>query len=120
MQAWLILNAYTAVLICMLMFFNNRRELRRSIQSHAFGQLLLMVLILVVMDSLSRSGYGDDSVMGELSIVGTYIVMAFHPFIYYFSLKYVIAGLMKRATREPTRYLSLSAAGRSLILYLLP
>lgn len=89
MQAWLILNAYTAVLICMLMFFNNRRELRRSIQSHAFGQLLLMVLILVVMDSLSRSGYGDDSVMGELSIVGTYIVMAFHPFIYYFSLKYV-------------------------------
>lgn len=91
MQAWFVLNVYAALLISMLMFFNYRRESRRSIQAHAFGQLLLMLLILVVMDSLSRngSGAGTDSTADELAVVGTYIVMAFHPFIYYFSLKYV-------------------------------
>lgn len=115
-NAWVILNSYNFLIALVLFLFTRRDNVSVARQAKAYGRMLLIIMVLIVGDSLSRGFYENMNFL-FLSKLGTFTVFAFDPLIGFFILEYIDTWIVEqRKGFQPVRFLLILFAGINIVL----
>ena len=88
--AWLYINCYTFIIGVLLLFFNRKWRTHNDRRDKVFMWMLLVALFLAVSDSFGRAYQISNSEINLLlTKIGNYLVFAFDPVFYVFTMYYV-------------------------------
>lgn len=94
-SAWAVLNLYNFLIAFVLYLFTKRDSVSVARQTKAYGRMLVIIMVLIVGDSLSRGFYNNMPFL-FLSKLGTYTVFAFDPLIGFFILEYIDTWIVEQ------------------------
>ena len=107
---WLILNVYVLMLTGTMLYFSVR-EKRQTKQNKSFIRLQGVNLFLLLFDSFSRLEYmGLDTLQYFLARIGNYVIFAFDPIGYLFSILYVASWVKGSKPRAQKIFLGIAIA----------
>lgn len=115
-KAWAVLNFYNFFIGLVLFLFTQKDSVSVAKQTKAYGRMLLLIMILIAGDSLSRGFYGNLSFL-FLSKIGTFTVFALDPLVGYFILEYIDTWIVEQRKRvHPVRWIVMFCASINLAL----